>query len=62
MQAILDGLPQSVKENIEKCISAKELQVKLENLYSVEEIPEPIPTVLKYEGYTMAKAGIDFLE
>ena len=37
MEAILDGLPQPVKEKIGECISAKELWVKLEKLCSVEQ-------------------------
>ena len=40
MEAMLDGLPQFVKENIGKCISAKELWVKLENIYLVEQVVE----------------------
>ena len=32
MEAILDGLPQPIKENIGQCISTKELWVKLEKL------------------------------
>ena len=33
MEAILDGLPQPIKERIGQCISVKELWVKLEKLY-----------------------------
>ena len=37
MEAILDGLPQPIKLKTRQCISAKELWVKLEKLYSVEQ-------------------------
>ena len=37
MEAILDGLPQPIKEKTGQCISAKELWVKLEKIYSVEQ-------------------------
>ena len=37
MEAILDGLPQPIKENIGPCLSAKEIWIKLEKLYSVEQ-------------------------
>ena len=40
MEVILDGLPQPIKENIGPCLSAKELWVKLEKLYSVEHRAE----------------------
>ena len=49
MEVMLDGLIPSVKENIGKCISTKELWVKLEKLYLVEEIVEASPTILKIE-------------
>ena len=35
MEAILDALPQLVKENIGQCTSGKEPWVKLEKIYSV---------------------------
>ena len=37
MEAILDGLPQPIKQNIGQCISTKELWIKLEKLYLVEQ-------------------------
>ena len=37
MEAILDGLPQLIKEKIGQCILAKEIWVKLEKLYLVEQ-------------------------
>ena len=37
MEAIFDGLPQPIKEKIGPCLSTKELWVKLEKLYSVEQ-------------------------
>ena len=40
MEAILDGLPQPIKEKTVQCISTKELWVKLEKLYSVEQRAE----------------------
>ena len=38
IKTILDGLPQPIKEKIGPCLLTKELWVKLEKLYSVEEI------------------------
>ena len=40
IKAILDGISQSIKRNIGSCVSAKELWVKLEKLYSNEEIAQ----------------------
>ena len=37
MEVMLDGLPQPIKEKTRQCISAKELWVKLEKLYIVEQ-------------------------
>ena len=37
MEAILDGLPQAIKEKTWQCISTRELWVKLDKLYSVEQ-------------------------
>ena len=51
MEAILDALPQLVKENIGQCTSGKEPWVKLEKIYSIEEIAEESPTILKNEDY-----------
>ena len=50
MEAILDGLPQPIKENIGQCISTKELWVKLEKLYSVEQIAEAILDIFENDG------------
>ena len=40
MEAIHDGLRRPIKENIGQCISTKDLWVKLEKLYSVEQRAE----------------------
>ena len=37
MEAILDGLPQSIKMNIGECVSTKGLWDKLEKLYVHED-------------------------
>ena len=50
MEAILDGLPQPIKENIGKCISAKELWVKLEKLYLVEQRAEARLAILENDS------------
>ena len=47
MEAILDGLPQPIKEKIGQCISSKELWVKLEKLYLVEQRAEARLSMLK---------------
>ena len=47
MEAILDGLPQPIKEKIGQCISAKELWVKLEKLYLVEQRAEARLAILE---------------
>ena len=47
MEAILDGLSQPIKENIGQCISAKELWVKLEKIYLVEEREEESLSILE---------------
>ena len=47
IEAILDGLSQPIKDKIRQCISAKELWVKLEKLYSVEERAEESLVILK---------------
>ena len=49
METILDGLPQPIKEKTWKCISAKELWVKLEKVYSAEEREEA--TLDIFENY-----------
>ena len=55
MEAIIDGLPQPIKENIGQCISTKELWVKLKNLYLVKEIGEASPTISKDEDEESSK-------
>ena len=50
MEAILDGLPQPIKERIGQCISAKEIQVKLEKLYSFEQRAEARLVILEDES------------
>ena len=50
MEAILDGLPQPIKERIGQCISVKELQVKLEKLYLVEQIREAKPAIIEVDS------------
>ena len=50
METILDGLPQLISEKIGPCLSAKELYVKLEKLYSVEQREETIFSVFKNES------------
>ena len=47
MEAILDVLPQPIKEKIGQCISAKELWVKLEKLYLVEQRAEARLSILE---------------
>ena len=37
MEAIFDGFPQPIKEKIGPCLSTKDIWVKLEKLYSVEQ-------------------------
>ena len=48
--AILDGISQSIKRNIGPCVSAKELQVKLEKIYSIEEISQTNLAICKYDS------------
>ena len=50
MEAILDGLPQPIKEKLGKCISSKELWVKLEKLYSVEQRTETSSPIFENES------------
>ena len=50
MEAILDGLPQPIKENIGQCISAKDLCVKLEKLYPVEQKGEEKTDILEVDS------------
>ena len=47
MEDRLDGLPQPIKEKTRKCISAKELSVKLEKHYSVKQRVEASLDVFK---------------
>ena len=50
MEAILDVLPQPIKEKIGQCISAKDIWVKLEKLYSTEQRGEERPAVLEVDS------------
>ena len=50
MEAILNGLPPPIKEKIGKCISAKELQVKLEKLYSIEQRGEAKTYIIEVDS------------
>ena len=50
IEAILDGISQSIKRKIEPCVSAKELWVKLEKLYSNEEITQTNLVICKYDS------------
>ena len=50
MEAIFDGLPQPIKENIGPCLSAKELWVKLEKLYLVEKRTETSSPIFENES------------
>ena len=50
IEAIVDGLPQPIKEKIGPCILAKELWVKLEKLYSVEQREEARFSLFKNES------------
>ena len=50
MEAILDGLPQPLKEKIGPCLSAKELWIKLEKLYSVEQRAKASFSLFKNES------------
>ena len=50
MEAIFDGFPQPIKENIGPCLSAKELWVKLEKLYSVEQRTKTSSHIFKNES------------
>ena len=47
IEAILNGLPQRIKEKIGQCISAKELWVKLEKIYLVEQRAEARLAILE---------------
>ena len=50
IEVILDGLPQPIKEKIGPCLSAKELWVKLEKLYLVEQRAAAIFSLFKNES------------
>ena len=50
MEDILDGLPQPIKKKTRQCILAKDLWVKLEKLYSVEQRAEEILDI--FENYS----------
>ena len=47
MAAILDGLPQSINRKIGPCVSAKQLWVNLENIYSNKEIAQESLAIVK---------------
>ena len=55
MEAILDGLPQPIKEKIRQCISTKELWVKLKKIYLVKEMTESSHTISKDEDEESCK-------
>ena len=50
MEAIHDGLRRPIKENIGQCISTKDLWVKLEKRYLVEQIAEAILDIFENDG------------
>ena len=50
IEAILDRLPQPLKEKIGPCLSAKELWVKLEKIYSAEQRVEARFSLFKNES------------
>ena len=50
IEAILDGISQSIKRKIGPCVSAKEPWVKLENIYSNEEITQTNLAICKYDS------------
>ena len=47
MEAILHGLPQSIKKKIGPCVSAKEIWVNFEKLYSNKEIAQASLAIVK---------------
>ena len=50
MEAILDGLPQSIKRNIGECVLAKGLYDKLEKLYFDEDREKENLSIFKYKS------------
>ena len=50
IEAILYGISQSIKINIGPCVSAKEIWVKLENIYSNEETTQKKLSICKYNS------------
>ena len=50
IEAILDGKSQSIKRKIGPCASTKELCIKLENIYSNEEITQKNLALFKYDS------------
>ena len=50
IEAILDGISQSIKRKIGPCVSAKELCVKLEKIYSNKEIAQENLAIYKYDS------------
>ena len=50
IEAILDGISQSIKINIGPCVLAEELWVKLEKIYSNEEITQTNLSICKYDS------------
>ena len=50
IEAILDGISQSIKRKIGPCVSSKELWVNLKNIYSNEEIAQANLAIFKYDS------------
>ena len=50
IEDILDGIYQSIKRKIGPCVSAKELWVKLEKIYSNEEIAQTNLVICKHDS------------
>ena len=55
IEAILDGISQSIKRKIGPCVLAKELWVKLEKLYSNEGIAQINLAICKYDSEDITK-------
>ena len=51
IEAICDGLTQPIKERIGHCISTKEIWVKLEKLYSIEQRVEARISILEDDSH-----------
>ena len=50
MEAIFDGFPQPIKENIGPCLSTKDIWVKLEKSFSVEQRTETSSPIFENES------------